>query len=291
MRRIRRMVAAFGVVFGLATLAAPVAYDVYATHEANRVIKTMSDVVDWQHDEARQKFLVQARAYNRRLAGLRYDEPEGGVLPYDEQLSWRGKPYMAYIHIPALHLKLPIYHGTAEAELSAGIGHLEGRSLPVGGEASLCVLEGHSGMLGSRMFDDIRSLQSGDMLCLWTLAEPYAYRMTSWEICDPEEVEERLAIEAGDRVCLVTCTTTPDAFNPRGRIGVNDKRLLVWCERCAYDETYFAPTPVVVDEISSSRSWPLLAAGAATLAVLVMRRISRRGRRKGLRPPAQVPYC
>ena len=279
MRTFRRVFATLGVAFGLLVLAAPVAYDLHATHEANRVIKTMSDAVDWQHDEARMRYLAQAKAYNRRLAGLPYDEPEGGVLPYDEQLAWRGKPYMAYIHIPGIHLKVPIYHGTAEQELSAGVGHLEGRSLPVGGEASLCVLEGHSGMLTSRMFDDIRMLQPKDMLCIWTLAEPYAYRMASWEICDPDEVESRLAITSGDRVCLVTCTTTPDAFNPRGRIGVNDKRLLVWCERCEYNEAYFAPQEAVVDELSSTRAWPVLAMSGATMLVFIKYVIKRkRGR-------------
>ena len=57
---------------------------------------------------------------------------------------------------------MPIYHGTSEEVLMAGVGHPEGTSLPVGGTSTHCVLTAHSGMRNLSMFDDIHSLEPGD---------------------------------------------------------------------------------------------------------------------------------
>ena len=50
---------------------------------------------------------------------------------------------MGYIRIPKINIELPIYHGTSEAVLQAGVGHFWGTSLPVGGESTHTVLTGH----------------------------------------------------------------------------------------------------------------------------------------------------
>lgn len=274
-----RPVQVVGLVVGLAVLASPIALDAYSAWKAHQVITTLESRVDESDDPARLEQLVQARAYNDRLARVSYVEPEGGLWDYDDQLSWKGKPYMAYVDIPVAHVEMPIYHGTADAELAAGIGHLEGRSLPVGGETATCVLEGHSGMATSRMFDDIRLLEEGDMLCIWALAEPYAYKVTGWEIVEPDEVIPRLDIEPHvDRVVLVTCTTTPDILNPKGRTGVNDRRLLVYAERCEYDPAYFERGNPVSDVVTSPRSLPFAVALAAAISLTAV--LAARGRRR-----------
>ena len=280
--KIRRVLSAFGLVLGLCILAAPSALEIYNRYKAEQVITSLEDKLDVSSDPNRLMYLEQARAYNARMAGNDY-ALEGELLPYDDQLSWKGKPYMAYIHIPDIDLKLPIYHGTAEAELAMGVGHLEGTSLPVGGEPSTCVLEGHSGLQTARMFDDIRELDVGDMLCVWTLSEPYAYEVTSWEILSPEEVVPFIrGFSEGDKVLLVTCTTTPDAAHPRGRIGVNDKRLVVVCDRCEYIESYFAEPSVVESLASNSRLKPgLIALGISAIVVLIVVTSKRRSRKKG----------
>ena len=281
-----------GLLIGLLILASPIAFDMYASIQAQRVISTLADESDDLSDPARLEFLAHAKAYNSRLVGEPYDVPsnpsvlpyavpEDGVLTYDDQLSWKGKPYMAYIHVPKAHIKLPIYHGTADEELAAGSGHLQGRSLPIGGTSVTCVLEGHSGMATSRMFDDIRLLDAGDDICLWTLAEPYAYRVDSWEICDPEEVPSKVDIISGlDRIVLVTCTTTPDAFNPRGAIGINDKRLVVYASRCEYDPSRFEDAGVVAESLTSPRAFPFLIAAVCVIGVIVLLAVSRYVRKR-----------
>lgn len=48
-----------------------------------------------------------------------------------------GDGVMGTIRVPKVSIKLPIYHGTSDAALASGAGHLYGTSLPVGGKARM----------------------------------------------------------------------------------------------------------------------------------------------------------
>ncbi len=65
---------------------------------------------------------------------------------------------MGTIVIPAINIKLPIYHGTSEKILEKGIGHLEGSSLPLGGENTHTVLTGHTGLSNAKLFTDLEKI-------------------------------------------------------------------------------------------------------------------------------------
>ena len=161
-------------------------------------ISTVSSTVDALSAEERERILLQARSFNEQLAG----------------------------EIPSIDVSMPIYHGTSEEVLMAGVGHLEGTSLPVGGASTHCVLTAHSGMRNLSMFDDIHSLEPGDLVLLHTMNKTLAYKMVDSEVVLPEEMES-LTIEPGaDKVTLVTCTP----------YGVNDHRLLVHCVRTKYNK-------------------------------------------------------
>ena len=82
---------------------------------------------------------------------------------------------MSWVEIPSIDVSMPIYHGTSEEVLMAGVGHLEGTSLPVGGTSTHCVLTAHSGMRNLSMFDDIHSLEPGDLVLLHTMNKTLAY--------------------------------------------------------------------------------------------------------------------
>lgn len=268
-RALRRALLMLGLVTGIAIMCAPSVMSAVARARAEAVITTLEDTVDVSQDELRLAHLAQAVSYNRALAGLDSEISQEELWDYDDQMSWKGKPYMAWIHIPKIALRLPIYHGTADAELAQGVGHLEGRSLPVGGERSICVLEGHSGLRQVAIFDDIRDLERGDKLCIWSLAEPYAYEVVSWHIVEPEEVLDHIQIpsEPEDAVVLVTCTTEPDALNPKGRIGVNDRRLVVRALRCAYDPADFESEGSIAEAVVQATTSRMLPATAAAIAI------------------------
>ena len=131
---------------------------------------------------------------------------------------------MGYVQIPKIDVELPIYHGTSEETLDRGIGHLMGSSLPIGGVGTHCVLTGHSGLAGNRMFSDLDQLKKGDVFYLKVLDETLAYAVLEIDTVLPEDTSQLAIDSVRDTVTLVTCTP----------FGVNTHRLLIHGERTEY---------------------------------------------------------
>lgn len=145
---------------------------------------------------------------------------------YDNQLNLGGDGIMGYVEIPLIKVNLPIYHGTDSETLDAGIGHLLGTSLPVGGNSTHTVLTAHSGMANQKLFSDLDKLKKGDVFYLRVLDENLAYQVAEINTVLPHE-SELLEITEGEDYCtLVTCTP----------FGVNTHRLLVRGTRMPYEE-------------------------------------------------------
>ena len=145
---------------------------------------------------------------------------------YKNQLNLTGDGIMGYVNIPAINVRLPIYHGTDDATLEIGIGHLLGSSLPVGGESTHTILTAHSGMASSKMFTDLPQLKIGDVFYLQVLGETLAYQVDQIKTVLPHDTTY-LGIETGADYCtLVTCTPYV----------VNTHRLLVRGTRIPYEE-------------------------------------------------------
>ena len=140
---------------------------------------------------------------------------------YSRLLNVRGDGIMGYVQIPKIGVELPIYHGTAEETLDKGVGHLLGTSLPVGGIGTHCVLTGHSGLAGTRMFSDLDQLKKGDVFYLKVLDETHAYMILDINTVLPEDTSKLEIDPQRESVTLVTCTP----------FGVNTHRLLVRGER------------------------------------------------------------
>ena len=128
-----------------------------------------------------------------------------------------------------MDLRLAIEHGTDEDGLQKMVGHVEGTSLPVGGESTHAVLSAHRGLPTAKLFSDLDLMQVGDRFTIYTLNQALTYQVDQITVILPEEIEA-LAIEPGkDYVTLMTCTP----------YAVNTHRLLVRGVRVPDD----APTP------------------------------------------------
>ena len=263
-RKLARALSGLLAIGGFAVLVSVNASDLYAQWLAEEHITQFSAIYDDAKNPVRLEYKRQAILYNERLSGTPTEEDP---IPYESQLFYEREPMMSWIEIPRIHVKLPIYHGTGEAELMAGVGHLKGTSLPIGGKSVHCVLLGHSGMHNMRMFDDLQRLEKGDAILIHTLNEPYAYTVVWSEVVAPKVAETKCAITPGrDDVTLITCTP----------YGVNSHRLLVHATRCPYepDET----GQVGIDSYVNGRNAPLLVACAAlalSFGVYLARRIAR----------------
>lgn len=175
-------------------------------------------------DEKREAELARAEAYNQVLSKghVVLTDPfkqiqQAAMEPYDTLLDLSGDGSMGTVEIPRLDVLLPIYHGTTEEVLQKGTGHLPGSSLPVGGKSTHCVITGHTGLSGAKLFSDLTELEKGDVFFLHVLGETLAYEVDQIKVVLPENLSDLSIISGEDHCTLVTCTP----------YGVNSHRLLV----------------------------------------------------------------
>lgn len=252
------------LLIGLSMLAYPIIADRISAYQADQAITSYTTQIE-QDPAIINSLLDEAQAYNDRLSGTP-STYTGEIRDENELIVGGGSPF-AWIEFPTLAEKLPIYHGTSETALQAGVGHLERTSLPIGGNSTHSVLTGHSGMPGSRMFDDIDRLEIGDVFLIHTLNQDLAYKVVSTEVVWPDEVES-LVIQQGKDLCtLITCTP----------YGVNDHRLLVHAERTDYDEALSLPSNNMA-LFFNQRTIPFIIAIVITVLFFIMLTIHRRRR-------------
>mgnify|MGYP000712519599 FL=1 len=147
---------------------------------------------------------------------------------YQSLLNQGGTGIMGSIEIPKIGVDLPIYHGTENDVLSNGIGHLEGTSLPIGGENTHCILTGHRGLPNSKLFTRLDELKENDLFYLNIFGEMLAYKVNQIEVIEPDEVEKLDIQDGKDLVSLITCTP----------YGLNTHRLVVTGERVPMRKKY-----------------------------------------------------
>lgn len=198
---------------------------------------------------------------------------------YEELLNISGNGIMGYVEIPKIGLTLPIWHGSEADTLENGVGHLQGSSLPVGGDSTHSVLTAHSGMAGRKMFSDLDQLNVGDVFYLQVLDETLAYQVDQVRTVLPYETEELQILSGKDLCTLVTCTP----------FGVNTHRLLIRGTRIPYEEATAIEAETVSGNEPSASTWRQqyvksvlisIAIALLPLFVILLVLITRRKRRK-----------
>lgn len=180
----------------------------------------------------KEKILADAHAYNKEmLSNIDLIDPfSQGETSIDERyeslLNMDGSGMMGYIRIPKIKVEIPIYHGTSESVLQAGVGHFWGTSLPVGGESTHTVLTGHRGLPAKTLFTNMDMLVKGDVFYIKVLDETLAYQVDQILTVLPEETEALSIVPGQDYATLVTCTP----------YAINTHRLLVRGHRIPYEE-------------------------------------------------------
>lgn len=173
----------------------------------------------------------QAEIYNDALFTGEIDEKERP--DYGELLCTTEDGIMGYVEIPAIQIRLPIYHGCTENKLSKGAGHLPSSSLPVGGKSTHAVLAAHSGRADSKMFTDLDQVKEGDLVYLYVLNKTLTYEVDKITVTTPDDTDAIQIIDGEDLLTLLTCTP----------YGTNTHRLLVRGHRIFPDETLSTSKP------------------------------------------------
>ena len=156
---------------GLSLLLYPSVSDYYNSLHQSRAIAAYSADVAGLNDEQYEALWQEAVRYNTELAstGNIWNLSDEQLEEYRNTLNIDSSGIMSYIEIPRINCSLAIYHGTDDGVLQTGVGHIEGSSMPVGGESTHCVLSGHRGLPSAKLFTDLDKLTLGDRFLIRTL--------------------------------------------------------------------------------------------------------------------------
>lgn len=204
---------------GLSLLLYPTISDYWNSYHQSKAIASYVDSVENMDEEKLEEMRIAAQEYNRKLLSNnnRFEMTDEEYSEYEKILDVNGTGIMGYVEVPRIDVKIPIYHGTDKEVLQIGVGHIEGTSLPIGGDSTHSAISGHRGLTSSKLFTDIDQLSEGDVFMLYVLGETLTYEVDQIRIVLPDELND-LKIESGEDYCtLITCTP----------YGVNTHRLLV----------------------------------------------------------------
>ena len=203
---------------GLCVLLYPTVSDYWNSKVQSRVIVDYEAMLQNMNKEDYTEVFAAADEYNRQIRQIAYplmyyDQVSG----YEETLNITGNGTMGYVTIEKIKVELPIYHGTSEAVLNVAAGHVQGTSLPVGGESTHAVLSAHRGLPSAKLFTDLDKLEVGDVFTITVLDRLLTYQIDQILIVKPNEVDSLYVTEGEDYCTLVTCTP----------YGINTHRMLV----------------------------------------------------------------
>ena len=190
-----------------------------------------------------------------------FDESDQYVLthPYDQVLDPDGNGLMGSIEIPKINVKIAIYHGLGSDILEKGAGHIEGTSLPIGGQNTHAVLAAHRGLPGAKLFTDLDQMEIGDKFYLHILGKTLAYKVDQIKTVLPDQTKALDIVEGEDHVTLLTCTP----------YGVNTHRLLVRGIRTRYVEEENEKSETVPQKLAQTDPVKLMKSGLLIFILLV----------------------
>ena len=247
-----------GFLVGVSLLLYPAVSDYWNSKTQTRAIVNYESVLEHMEPEDYSAIFQQAYEFNRKLFEsevnpLLYPEmfPE-----YYETIKVTDFGMIGYLHIDRIGVELPIYHGTSPEVLSYGVGHLEGSSLPVGGESTHSVMSAHRGLPSAKLFTDLDRMELGDTFRIVVLDQILTYQVDQIKIIEPNEMEDLQIVEGKDYCTLFTCTP----------YGVNTHRLLVRGIRIETIEE----KPIIYVSNDAYRIEPLLVTPAVAAPMLLV---------------------
>ena len=246
-----------GFLVGICILLYPAFSDYWNSKTQSRAITDYESVLDNLDENDYNAIFERAHAYNKALYETNYPLMDYKNVPgYDGTLRITDDDMIGYLKIDRIGVELPIYHGTSDDVLNRGVGHLEGSSLPVGGENTHSVMSAHRGLPSSKLFTDLDRMEIGDTFQITVLDQVLTYQVDFIKVIEPNDVSNLQIIEGGDYCTLFTCTP----------YGINTHRLLV---RGVRIET-IKEKPIIYVANEAFRIEPLLVTPAVAAPMLLI---------------------
>ena len=246
-----------GFLIGISVLLYPAFSNYWNAKTQSRAIVDYESVLEQLEPEDYSAIFQAAYDYNEALRAvyfplMNYDEVPG----YYDTLKIEGSSIMGYVKIDKIGVELPVYHGTSDQVLNRGVGHLEGSSLPVGGESTHSVMSAHRGLPSAKLFTDLDRLELGDTFQVAVLDQVLTYQVDQVKVITPREIDDLQIVEGKDYCTLFTCTP----------YGINTHRLLV---RGIRIET-ITEKPVIYVASEAFRIEPLLVTPAVAAPMVLV---------------------
>lgn len=203
---------------GVCGLLYPSVSQYWNTKTQTRAVENYREILDSLKPEDYEAYFQEAEKYNTELSELSaplldYSKIKG----YNNILNISGNGIMGYVSIPKLGVELPLYHGISAEVLNIACGHLEGTSLPIGGESTHSVLSAHRGLPHAKLFTELDKMEIGDTFTITVLDRTVTYQVDQIKVVRPNETDDVQIVPGEDLCTLLTCTP----------YGVNSHRLLV----------------------------------------------------------------
>lgn len=203
---------------GVCGLLYPSVSQYWNSKTQTHAVENYREILDALKPEDYEACFQEAETYNAELSELSaplFDYPQ--VKGYNRILNISGTGIMGYVSVPKLGVELPLYHGISAEVLNVACGHLEGTSLPVGGESTHCVLSAHRGLPHAKLFTELDKMEVGDTFTITVLDRTITYQVDQIKVVRPEEIDDVQIVPGEDLCTLLTCTP----------YGINSHRLLV----------------------------------------------------------------
>ena len=234
---------------GLSLLLYPFVANEWNNYRQKRLISDFDQVVAERELAGEIDYLAEqeaAEGYNQSLlpsilpdAFAKAKTAEGDST-YMSCLNIAGNGVMGTVEIPKINIRLPIFHTTDEEVLETAAGHLEGSSLPVGGENTHAVISAHRGLPSAALFTDLDKLKETDHFLIHVLNDTLCYEVDQISVVKPEDTHALEVEEGQDLVTLLTCTP----------YGVNSHRMLVRGHRVPYEKEALADEKIPLGNMS-----------------------------------------
>ncbi len=204
---------------GLSVLLYPTVSDFLNEKRQSQAIVNYDDIIVDLTPEDYSAFFSDADTYNKKIRNMSFPfmNHKNIAEEYYNTLDVNGDGMMGYITIEKIKVQLPIYHGTSDKVLNSAVGHVEGSSIPVGGESNHSVLSAHRGLPSAKLFTNLDKVEVGDVFTIRILDKTITYQVDQILIVLPHETEALNLVPGEDYCTLVTCTP----------YGINTHRMLV----------------------------------------------------------------
>ncbi|KFI38603.1 LPXTG-site transpeptidase (sortase) family protein [Bifidobacterium actinocoloniiforme DSM 22766] len=219
----RSMVDLLIFLIGLGIFMYPLVAAYVNYQSASSAIDNYDSIVERLTPAEKAEMWAQAKRYDEELGKptlrdpFKYHKLKYPVNLYNRTLNVDGKGMMAYVEIPKISVKLPVYHGTSDDVLLKGTGHIATTHIPTDNKTLHGVITGHTGAVGHIFFDNLTQMKKGDVFQVRVLDHHLSYKIDQIRVIMPNDVHNLQPVEGRNYVTLLTCTP----------YGINSHRLIV----------------------------------------------------------------